>query len=97
MLNGRLARWMAQEVEDGIADVVPEAARGPGQQAGRALGAALWRWPTPPAGCGRRWPAARCERIESATGLPGEDEAAEARIDGALSNWGAQEPVWGED
>ena len=95
-LNGRLARWMAQEVEDGIGDVVPEVPEGLGNRP-----AALWEPLFSVAdAAGGVWPMlarGACERIESATGLPGEDEAAEARIDGALSNWGASEPVWGED
>ncbi len=96
VLNGRLARWMQQEVEDGIADVVPELPEGVGNRP-----AALWEPLLAVAdAAGGVWPAlarGALERIESSTGLPGEDEAAEAEIDGALSNWGAQEPVWGED
>ena len=98
VLNGRLARWMAQEVEDGIADVVPGAARGRREPSRGPLGA--------PAGSGgrrgRRVAGAGARGavsgLESATGLPGEDEAAEARIDGALSDLGrGRARVAGED
>ena len=92
-LNGRLARWMAQEVEDGIGDVVPELPEGIGNRP-----AALWEPLIAVAdAAGGHWPAlarGACERLESATGLPGEDEAAEARIDSALSAWDADEPAW---
>jgi len=92
-LNGRLARWMAQEVEDGIGDHIPELPEGVGNRP-----AALWEPLLAVAdAAGGVWPAlarGALERIESATGLPGEDEAAEARIDSALDSWGAQEPSW---
>jgi hypothetical protein len=90
-LNGRLARWMAQEVADGIADRIPDVPEGLGNRP-----ASLWESLFAVAdAAGGDWPAlarGACERIESASGLPGEDEAAADAIDRALDSWDAPKP-----
>lgn len=92
-LNGRLARWMAQEVSGGIAEVIPGVPEGLGNRP-----AALWEPLFAVAdAAGGMWPElarGACERIESAAGRADEDEADEARIGAALASWGAAEPAW---
>lgn len=91
----RLARWMAQEVKDGIGDRVPEMPEHLGNRPHD-----LWEPLAAVAeAAGGDWPAfARyaCEHIESSTGLPGDDERESDRIDGALEAWDAPAPVWPE-
>jgi Protein of unknown function (DUF3631) len=85
-VNLRAARWMAQEVVDGIADVVPEVPEGLGNRP-----AALWEPLFAVAdAAGGEWPAlAReaCQRIEAAAGLPDEEEEAASNLDESLAAW----------
>ena len=94
-INGRIGRWMAQEVQDGLADLVPDVPSGLGNRP-----FALWEPLFAVAeAAGGDWPQfARyaCEHVESATGLPGDDEREGARIDSALDSWGADAPAWPE-
>ena len=88
LLNQRVAAWMAQEVAEGIGDEVPEVPPGLGNGP-----AALWE-PlfTAADRAGGEWPELMrdaCSRMESATGLPGDDETAAGRIDQWLDQWDA--------
>ncbi len=90
-ISSRLARWMAQEVKDGIGDLVPAMPEGLGNRPRD-----LWfNLLAVAERAGGDWPslaAYACEHIEAATGLPGDDEAEEARIDYALGSWEAAGP-----
>ena len=90
-IQGRLARWMAQEVRDGIGDHEPILPEGLGNRP-----ADLWEPLMAVAErAGGHWPAlARfaCERIETAAGLMGEEDAAAEGIDRKLAEWGAAGP-----
>jgi hypothetical protein len=93
-LQGRLARWMGQAAADGIGDIVPAVPEGLGNRP-----AALWEplFAVADAAGGDRWPElarAACERIESATGLPDQDDRDAIMIDGKLDEWGASVPEW---
>ena len=88
LLNQRVAAWMAQEVAEGIGDEVPEVPPGLGNRP-----AALWEPLLAAADrAGGEWPELMrdaCSRMESTTGLPGEDETAANRIDQWLDQWDA--------
>jgi Protein of unknown function (DUF3631) len=88
LLSQRLGAWLAQEVADGIGDEVPDVPAGLGNRP-----AALWEPLLVAADrAGGHWPDAMrdaCARMESATGLPGDDEAAAGRIDQWLDQWAA--------
>lgn len=93
-LSGRLGRWMAAEVKDGLADRVPQV---PEHLGNRPFD--LWEPLFAVAeAAGGDWPAlARyaCEYIESEAGLPSgeEEDAAAARIDSFLDEWDAPVPA----
>lgn len=88
VISGRLERWMAQEVKDGIGDAEPDV---PQHLGNRPFN--LWEPLFAVAeAAGGPWPemaAYACEHIETSTGLPGDDEADEAKVDAALDGWGA--------
>ncbi len=90
-IQARLARWLAQEVRDGIGDHEPVL---PGNLGSRP--ADLWEPLFAVAErAGGYWPAlARfaCERIETAAGRPGEEETVAETIDSKLAAWGASGP-----
>jgi hypothetical protein len=88
VISGRIERWMAQEVKNGIGDAEPDV---PQHLGNRPF--SLWEPLFAVAeAAGGPWPemaAYACEHIETSTGLPGDDETDEARVDAALEDWGA--------
>lgn len=90
-IQGRLARWMAQEVRNGIGEAEPELPEHLGNRP-----ADLWEPLFSVAeAAGEQWPdLARfaCERIETAAGRPGEEEVIADQVDATLESWGAQGP-----
>jgi Protein of unknown function (DUF3631) len=90
-LGQRMARWMAQQVDQGIGDTAPQLPDGLGNRP-----ADLWEPLISVAdAAGGPWPElarAACTQIESAAGLPGEDEADDEAIEDQLDKWGAQAP-----
>lgn len=95
-INGRVARWVAQEVRDGLGDLVPDV---PEHLGNRPF--ALWEPLFAVAeAAGGDWPQFAkyaCEHIETAAGLPHQEEAEADRIDGQMASWGgADAPAWPE-
>jgi hypothetical protein len=89
-ISQRMAAWMAQEVADGIADIVPEL---PGDLDPRRI--SLWE---PMAACALRaggpWPERMweaCISLENAVALPDAGEDQESELDALMAQWDEKE------